>query len=187
MDQLTIPTDFNPTALIVAEYESLRRETIARIGTGQNLVSLTLVITGVFLSAGLQPKISLSVLLVYPIIAFFLAIGWTFNDARTGQIADYIRELEDKYGVIGWGHYLKKLRAKTPFSKLIGLLSASGVFVTTQLIATLLACTKKPFLMSERILFVLDLAFIVCTILILRKKSGWGQTKRKKHLATIAP
>ena len=182
MSQLAIPSDFNPTALIVAEYESLRRETIARIGTGQNLVLLTLVITGVFLSAGLQPKISPSVLLVYPIIAFFLATSWTFNDARTGQIANYIRELEDKYGIIGWGHHLRKLRAKTPFSKLIGLLSASGIFVTTQLIAILLACTKKPFLMSEWILFVLDLVFIACTILILGKKSGWGQAKGKKQM-----
>jgi putative flippase GtrA len=171
-----MPIDFNPTELIVAEYRSLRSEVIARIGIGQNLVSLTLVVTGVFLSTGLQPKISASVLLIYPIIAFFLATGWTFNDARTGQIANYIRQIEDKYHVIGWGNHLEKVKAKVPLpSRLIGLLSASGVFVTTQFIAILLVCTKMPFSTSEWILFAIDLVFIVCTIVILRTKSGWGQ------------
>ena len=174
----TTSTNLDATKLIVAEYESLRSEIITRIGTGQNLVSLTLVVTGAFLGAGLQPQVNTSVLLVYPILAFFLAAGWAHNFLRIRQLADYIRQIESKVSVIGWSLHILDLSERT-VSRVLGLLSASGVFVATQLIVILLAILQISFTTTEWILLAIDLLFVIGTILILSMSRVWQQLQRR--------
>ena len=163
----------NSVALLTAEYTTLRDETIKRIELGHQLISLTLVVVGAFLSVGLQPGIPASVLLVYPLLALFLAAGWAHNDLRVRQITAYIIELENRPIGLEWVHFLMDLRPHVGFSRVLGVLSASGVFLITQLIALLLALLRTTFTLIEGVLFITDVIAIILTFIMLRGLEGW--------------
>ncbi len=146
--------------LIIEEYVALRNEIQKRIEIRQQIVYLTLLVAGTFLTVGVQTTVPRSLALIYPILAFFLAVGWQQQDLRIGQISYYIRrELEqhmEPYG-IGWEHFRKRhfgrpekpeTRQKRPRANAreeqehrlnpqpgLTQLFSRGVFVITQLLA----------------------------------------------------
>lgn len=177
IDQKVEGVDNTPIALITAEYATLREETIKRIELGHQLIALTLVVVGAFLSVGLQPGISASVLLVYPLLAMFLAAGWAHNDLRVRQITAYIIKIEEEMGNkpvgLRWVHFLMGIRPRVGFSRVLGVLSASGIFQITQLIALLLALLRTTFTPIEGVLFITDVIAIILTFIMLRGLEGW--------------
>ena len=117
------------------EYNSLRSEILKRIELRQQLVSITLTLAGIFLSVGLTTDL---VVLIYPPLAMFLALGWTQNDFRIRGMATYIREQMETAPIgLGYETYMQQERAR---NKGLGawrfvVMSHSGIFLFTQLMA----------------------------------------------------
>src|SRR6266480_5494904 len=98
--------------LLVEQYISLRNEIEKRIEIRQQILALTLLVAGTFLTVGVQPGVPEVVLLFYPLIAMFLGAIWEHNDLRIGQINFYIRtEVEKHLGALGPGW--ETFRSKT--------------------------------------------------------------------------
>ena len=136
--------------LLIQQYTALRSEIEKRIDIRQQILALTLLVAGTFLTVGAQPNVPAVVLLFYPIIAMFLGVIWEHNDLRVGQINFYIRtEVEKHLGSLGpgWETFrqqmfsttYKELRRRSteqrhPLTPQVGLIvfATRGMFFTTQ-------------------------------------------------------
>jgi hypothetical protein len=178
--------------LLVAQYTALRDEMAKRFEIRSQLVALTLLVAGTFLTIGVQPTVPESAILVYPILAMFLAASWAQSDLRTAQIAQFIRDhIEPCIGTplreLGWENY-----RRTTYSRSRRLtFSTQGVFVSTQALAIALAVVRgwqhfvglfaapfmggqvpfySPAALADLVLLVLASAAAVATPLLLRHK-----------------
>ena len=146
--------------LFLEQYTSLRSEIEKRIDIRQQILALTLLVAGTFLTVGVQPTVPEVVLLFYPLIAMFLGAIWEHNDLRVGQINFYIRtEVEKHLGELGPGwesfrtktfpsryrrHKFQKqeqLHPLTPQSGLI-IFATRGMFFTTQAMTIIVAAVR---------------------------------------------
>lgn len=157
------------TDLIIVEYTALREEILKRVELQHQILSLTLIIFGTILSFGLQVHSS-SILLLYAIIALFLAANWSHNGRTVRDIGRYIRsQIETKVGVqnIGWEHRIR------PRQRLGGLnfISARGIFIGTSLLAIVLAIPLAKFDLEDIFLFIVALSSVAGSTLILRRNS----------------
>src|SRR5947209_11677955 len=101
--------------LLIEQYASLRSEIEKRIDIRQQILALTLLVAGTFLTVGVQPNVPEVVLLFYPLIAMFLGAIWEHNDLRVGQINFYIRtEVEKHLGALGPGRESFRLKTFSP-------------------------------------------------------------------------
>src|SRR6266446_3053586 len=101
--------------LLIEQYTSLRSEIEKRIEIRQQILALTLLVAGTFLTVGVQPGVPEVVLLFYPLIAMFLGSTWEHNDLRVGQINFFIRtEIEKHLGVFGPGWETFRLQTFRP-------------------------------------------------------------------------
>jgi hypothetical protein len=92
------------TLLLIEQYTCLRNEIEKRIEIRQQILALTLLVAGTFLTVGVQSNVPEVVLLFYPIIVMFLGSIWEHNNLRVGQINFFIRtEIEKHLGVFGPG------------------------------------------------------------------------------------
>jgi len=178
------PGTYVDPALLAAQYSSMRAEMIKRLEIRSQLIALTLLVAGTFLSVGVQSNVPESALLVYPLLAMFLAASWKQNDVRTGQMVRFIRDTIEKHigpapGELGWENYRSALYPPsrlTPFA-------VSGVFVVTQMLAIALAGVRfVPLVQNHGLdnpsvelaidggLFVVGLLSVVATIFILRRR-----------------
>lgn len=175
---------FVDPALLAAQYSAMRAEMIKRLEIRSQIVALTLVVAGTFLSVGAQTSVPESALLVYPLIAMFLAASWKQNDTRTGQMVRFIRDKIEKHigpspAQLGWESYR---RDSHPPSKLTPF-SVSGVFVVTQLLAMALAVVRfvplihglrldnlSAELVVDGVLLVVGASSVVATFFILRRR-----------------
>ena len=181
-DEINVSQEINVAALplIVAEYTSLRSDILKLIELEQQLASGTILALGVFLTVGMQADKPVSILLLYPMIAAFLAAGWMHKDTRIRQIAKYILLLEAKtvngkpVG-LGWGHFLKAEREQSDAKRLMGLLSATGIFIGSQILVVVLAYLRGVFLPLDRMLLWLDIVSVIVTSLILSRSVGWNK------------
>jgi hypothetical protein len=167
-------------AFFIAEYSALREEILKRKEIQHQIISLTLIVAGTFLTIGVQANVSASALLVYPILAMFLAAGWAQNDVRINQIAFYIRErLEKQLGSTGWENYRQTERVSSKWGPLasLGAFSARGVFVSTQLLAIALSLTKFASTTEEQVLLAIDALAVTITFFLLRR---WRQKQAKR-------
>lgn len=138
------------TALMVAEYAGLRDEVTKRIEIQHQILSITLVTAAAFLGLGSQtalpvPGAALPVpgaaLLLYPLLAVFLAIAWEHNGARILNIGGYFRYREGRSG--GGLEWEKYLQDKVGTSPVGSITAARGLFVMTQLLAIGLAAATS--------------------------------------------
>jgi len=136
--------------LLIQQYTALRSEIEKRIDIRQQILALTLLVAGTFLTVGAQPNVPAVVLLFYPIIAMFLGAIWEHNDLRVGQINFYIRtEVEKHLGSLGPGwetfrqqmfsttykeHRRRSTEQRHPLTPQVGLIvfATRGMFFTTQ-------------------------------------------------------
>lgn len=146
--------------LLIQQYASLRSEIEKRIDIRQQILALTLLVAGTFLTVGVQPNVPAVVLLFYPLIALFLGAIWEHNDLRIGQINFYLRsEVEKHLGALGPGweafrsgtfssHHRRREHHKTeprhPLTPRAGLIvfATRGMFFTTQAMAIIVAAVR---------------------------------------------
>jgi hypothetical protein len=133
--------------LYVEQYSSLRSEIEKRLDIRQATLTFTLLLAGTFLSVAAQPGIAAATAFYYPIVALFLAAAWTHNDAKIGQISQYIRlEVEQHMPFTGWEAYRKSTFDVThPLTPKSGLISfaTKGVFLTTESLALLVGSIRS--------------------------------------------
>jgi len=100
----------------------------------------------------------MSVVLIYPPLAMFLALGWAQNDFRIRDLATYIREnLESTSDKLKYETYVQEARRK---GKGLGawriiVFSHSGIFLFTQLMAIGIELSKTTSLDFPPIKWVL--------------------------------
>lgn len=150
--------------LLIQQYTALRSEIEKRIDIRQQILALTLLVAGTFLSVGVQPNVPAVVVLFYPIIAMFLGAIWEHNDLRVGQINFYIRtEVEKHLGSFGPGwetfrlkrfspsyrEHIERRRHTTvehrhPLTPQVGLIvfATRGMFFTTQAMTIIVAAVR---------------------------------------------
>lgn len=151
------------TLLLIEEYTSLRNEIEKRIEIRQQILALTLLMAGTFLTVGVQSNVPEVVLLFYPIIAMFLGTIWEHNDLRVGQINFYIRtKIEKHMGVFGPGWETFRLQTFLPaerhFRRVRGrqrhtlipqfgliVFATRGMLLTTQAMAIIIAAIRYIF------------------------------------------
>jgi hypothetical protein len=170
-------------ALVGSEHIGLRDEIIKRIELQVQLISITLVAAGAFLTIGLQRgqdaaggQYAVAALLVYPLLALFTWATWAFHQLRIIEAAAYIKRLEDKRpDCFGWETFLREVRGKHFLSQYLPFLTFGGLWISSQVlvlfIALLLANSRPgPALVEgqvEQVLVVLDLLAIMVTIILL--------------------
>jgi hypothetical protein len=156
-----------PDAFLLAEYAALRAELLKRIELQHQVISLTLIVFGTMLSFGLQVRSS-SIVLLYPVLALFLAASWAHNGRAIRDMVIYIKDqVEAAVGGnnFGWEH-----RAR-PHRRLLGrldFLSARGIFAGTALLATLVAIPLARVDAINIFLFVIAIASTIGSITLLR-------------------
>jgi hypothetical protein len=140
--------------LRLVEYAALRSEIEKRLELRQQLLLATLAVAGTFLTLGLQPALSALTVLVYPVLALFVAVIDAHTDLRIGQISFYLRELEESaFGSDqGWEAYRKRVFTGThPLApgRVGHQFSMRGIYSTTQLLAFGLGTARALPLMNS--------------------------------------
>ena len=162
-------TEIDPKEFYLSEYASLREEMLKRIELQHQIITLALVAVGTFITIGTHPNSDALILLIYPIFASFLAVGWYQHNLRIKRIGDYIREkIESKVLAGGWEQHRTNITAKIKVSATV--ISASGTFAGTQLLTIVLAIPKLVFSEIELWLLLADGLAIVLTILAVRRR-----------------
>jgi hypothetical protein len=169
-------------SFLLAEYTALRDEVLKRVELQQQILSLTLVVFGSMLTFGLQAHAA-SILLLYPILAVFLASTWRHDGRTVMRISVYIRDhIEARMGGTtgGWEHRARRQHKSrgtfmiilTPARGVVtgglNFLSARGVFAGTALLATLLAIPFAKADFTDILLFALAIASILGSMALLR-------------------
>jgi len=151
-------------AFLQSEYSALRGEILQRTETQNQILSLSLIAVGTFITFGLEG--SPTVLLAYPCLAFFLVLAWVQNDLRINQLGTYIRtQIEEVLldSGFGWEHW----HSSNPIGKRVGLLSllgSWGILLGTQILAVLLALLRISFLTEDVVLLAVDGLVMLLTV-----------------------
>lgn len=156
-----------PDAFLLAEYAALRAELLKRIELQHQVISLTLIIFGTMLSFGFQAHSS-SIVLLYPVLALFLAASWAHNGRAIRDLVLYIRDqIEAAVGGnnFGWEHRTR-LHRRLPGR--LDFLSARGIFAGTALLATLAAIPLARVDAINIFLFVIAIASTIGSMALLR-------------------
>jgi hypothetical protein len=146
----------NPNA--EAEYTTLREEVLRRIDARQQTLSVTMGLAGAFV--GLGWGAGSTVLLMYPLIALFLAISWAQNEVFIKQINAYIRDnLENG---AGYQNYSRESKTEIRiWGWPIEVIAIGGVFLLTQVMAIGLGMYRFENASIQWILLILDIAAVV--------------------------
>ena len=149
--------------LLVEQYVSLRSEIEKRVEIRQQILALTLLVAGTFLTVGCTPTVPEVVLLFYPLIAMLLGAIWEHNDLRVGQLNFYIRlEVEKHLGNFapGWEAFRLQTfrsgqgrqkrqgtRQKHPLTPQFGSIAFAtrGMFLTTQAMTIIVAAVRYAY------------------------------------------
>jgi hypothetical protein len=151
------------------EYKTLRDEIVKRIELRQQIVAVTLTLAGVFLSVGLAFD---AVVLIYPILALFLALGWAQNDLRIASTATYIREnIEPSFPGLNFETWNQQRRGENkrtgPWRFVV--LSHGGVFLVTSILAIGIGLANFVLSPIEILLLVCDFISLGLVFLILSR------------------
>jgi len=170
---------------LLAEYNALRAEAIHRMGARHQIVALSVAVLGAILAFGKQPN----TLIGYPILGFFLALGWAHNDFRIGEIGEYIRiHIEKKLPGLNWEKHFFDIKKKNKPIRYIlraTILSAGGIIVGTQILAVVIPfCNQtRPSLAWVPV----DATAITLTAIVLhwRKMLYWKRERTNKVERTV--
>jgi len=163
----------------LAEYNALRSEIIHRMGVRQRTVAFSVVVLGAVLTFHAPPE----TVLVYPILGFFLALGWAHNDFRIGKIGKYIEtEIERWLPGLGWEtHFADITKREMPLRYILRatVFSAGGIIVGTQVLALVIPFVRRTAQAPSTWWLPVDVVFILMSVAVLnwRKTVYWGQEK----------
>lgn len=122
----------------LAEYNALRAEILQRMLLQHQLIAVTFLLAGTFFTLGLQPQIPVPTLLIYPILTYYLALGYAQHSARHHQLGNYIREhLESPTKQARWESFWRNSGSGV-VNKTAGV-SPRGIFVGSQVTIVALA------------------------------------------------
>jgi hypothetical protein len=164
--------------LIVAEYESLREEILKLTEIQSQIVVLALVSFGTILTFGTQYK-NAQVILMYPVLVLFLAIGWATNAHGIDMLGSYIQnQIELKVGTenIGWEHFSRKDKIS---HSLIAFWGSRAIFPVSQIIALAASLSLLDFNALTITLLVIALLSTVLCILFFGRMA-WSQAQGKR-------
>jgi hypothetical protein len=149
------------------EYATLREEVLKRIESRQQTISIALTLAGAFL--GLGWNAGAVVILIYPLIAFLLAVGWAQNEIFIMQINAYIREhLEGEHTGLGWQRFSQKGMSELRiFGWPLEILAIGGIFILTQIMAVGLGSFRFANSIPEWLLMILAIAAIIAMFFLL--------------------
>jgi hypothetical protein len=159
-------------SIVLAEYKALRDEILKRKETQHQFASFALIALSTVIAFGLQTK-NATLILLYPILAMFLAIAWANQDRSVMLIAAYIRSrIEPKVGEdnMGWEHFVYAYHSKA--EKRVGslnILAMRGIFLATGLLAMVVGLSIATFSTTIALIFAVDIVSILITIIILRR------------------
>ena len=121
------------------EYKMLRNDIQQRINFRFQLFNLLLVALAAILSIGLEKK-NPDMLLVYPILSFFLTMSWIHQSVVMVKLARYLRdELEPKIPGLVWESYIQKDFKRFSSFSFIGMFANSGFILFSQALTLSLA------------------------------------------------
>src|SRR5690348_1002208 len=147
--------------LLLAEYNALREEILKRMELQHQVMFLALPVFGTILGVGIQFRAS-SIVLLYPIIAVFLAATWAWNHRRVRELGAYIRvRIEARVGQthMGWESYISQI--SHPRLGSLNFIASRGIFLETSVIAIVVAIPIANFDTIEILLFILA---VLCTV-----------------------
>ncbi len=170
------------------EYSALRSEILKRLEFQNQLKSLTLVSAGALITVALNTG-DATILLAYPILAFFLALDWAENNRGILSLAKYIQGLERAQGYEGWETTVEARdrqigRVRRGFTR--HSLPTRALFAGTQILTLWLGLTRGGELsQSDLILSVVGAASIVATIWLQHSEwFGSGREGKRKPAQT---
>jgi hypothetical protein len=161
------------------EYSALRDEILRRIELRQQFVSITLTIAAAFLGFGLNQD---TLTLVYAPLAMFLTLGWAQNDYRIRSISAYIRESIEPYVKFGWE--TKTQRDRDMHRSSLGswrpvVVSHGGIFLLTQLMATVIGAVQSKWTTLDTGLFIVDLISMGVVLTVLwAAQHNWSSNQK---------
>jgi 8-oxo-dGTP diphosphatase len=171
---------------ILAEYSALREEILKHADMRLQLLYFTLVVASAFMGVGTQFN-EPNVLLVYPILAAFLAAAWAHSDIRSGQLGEYVRtHIESSLPGTGWEAYLRreytKRYQKVPSCLLKYLVEfyIGGVLVATEGLSVFLALIQPNFVCNTSVAVLLSIdtiLFLLTCALIPVRRSGYRRLR----------
>lgn len=118
---------------LLAEYEALRAEALKRLDLRHHSLTLAITAVGIFIAAVFSELFFPAVLMFYPLVALCIAIAWTHNDMRIGQIGSHVKEtIEQQLPEVKWEHLLKERYGRLPeVHRRFTEWTAVGVFLGT--------------------------------------------------------
>jgi hypothetical protein len=152
---------------ILEEYKSLRTETLKCVEFRYQIFNFTLIVAGIILTTGISDKGPRAVLLLYPILSFFLASAFVYNSILLVEIGSYIRdELERRDNLeLRWANHFQHRYKGIAFFEII---STYGLFLSTQILSILVYFNFSPELTGVPwVLFSFSLLAIILTIVVL--------------------
>jgi hypothetical protein len=161
------------STLAQSEYTALRDETLKHIEVQYQVVGVTLLAAGAFLTIGTQNNLTPDAPLVYPILAVFLAAAWADNQIGIIHIGAYIRSVFER----GSDHRLRWEEVNFHYYQKPGvalhMIAMRGLFVVSQLLAMFLALDRlwgdtRSLQVVDVVLAALDLAAVAITVWLLR-------------------
>lgn len=151
-----------PADFIIAEYSSLREEILRRTEIQHQIMLAALVAAGTFFTIGVQDDQEL-VLLLQPIMALFLFVGWAQHDIGILLIGQYIYAQVELSGGLQWEHHWQTSRL-TKLNGAMVYLSTVGIIVGTQIVALALYMAKAGgFLGKYPAMMAVDIFFVTLT------------------------
>lgn len=127
---------------ILEEYKTLREETLKCIEFRYQIFNLTLIAAGALLTTALTENAPRAVLLLYPILSFFLASAFVYNSMLLVEIGSYIRDiLENEVEELCWAGHFDQHRKGI---KLFEVTGTYGLFLGTQIASLLVYFTLGP-------------------------------------------
>ncbi len=166
-------------AEILAEYSALRAEITQRLDMRQQILTFTLIIAGTMLSLGTQKDMTPAVLLIYPVLALFLARSWMQHDVRIAEMAKFLEEkIEPRCKGLHWESYIHSRHRGSRFRPVE--VTATGIFLATQILTVILALPRLRYSLDEIILLVAAVPAVIFTILSLRSRFGMLKKMEQK-------
>lgn len=155
--------------IVETEYVSLREEMVKRIEGRQQIISITLTLAGAFLGIGWGSGGAVPIL-IYPSLAFLLALSWAQSEIRIFQIGEYIHQrLESSIPQLGWEKYWREHQGQTRlFGLPIALVASAGIFLLTQIMAVVLGVLRFTGVFPEWIMLMVDVVIILLTFGVAR-------------------
>jgi len=150
------------------EYAMLREETLKRIESRQQTLSITLTLAGAFLGVGWGTGGAVA-LLIFPPLAALLAISWSQNEIRIRQLNAYIRDhLETSIPGLGY----ERFRRQEDMQSRVGnwpldVFAIGGIFLLTQGMAVGLGIFRFSSTLIEWVLLGVDLIAIGLLLVVL--------------------